>query len=329
MTPVGVFWLPAAGLPAGNNITFDLRGDYGRWLSQARPLVTDIAEDADNTWADAGVVDGHVHTGLTYDYYFRRFGRNGVNNGNLQTWTFTNLVRPEDYSTLYGTYPNFFTNAAYIGSGRMYFGVGLPAGVTVGGRTYVNLAGGLDVVAHELTHAVTGYTSGLIYLNESGALNEAFSDIMGASVEWFYQAAGSSLGQADWLMGEDIARPRGFRSMSAPADYGHPDHYSIRFTGTSDNGGVHSNSGIANHAFYLMVVGGTHRLSGVTVTGIGFPNRERAERVFYRAFTTMLPASATFALARAATIQAARDLYGAGSPDEAAITQAWHAVGVN
>jgi len=116
--------------------------------------------------------------------------------------------------------------------------------------------------------------------------------------------------------------------MQNPMAYGDPDHYSVRYTGTADNGGVHSNSGIANHAFYLAIEGGTHRLGG-TVVGVGGANREEIERVFYRAFTAFLAPSATFAQARAATIQAARELYGVGGPVEAAVAQAWNAVGVN
>jgi thermolysin len=117
--------------------------------------------------------------------------------------------------------------------------------------------------------------------------------------------------------------------MQNPTAYGDPDHYSIRFTGPEDNGGVHINSGIPNHVFYLAVVGGTHRLSGVNVQGVGQGNIEQIERVMYRAFTTMMPPTANFSTARAVTIQAARDLYNAGSPAERAITQAWTAVGVN
>lgn len=117
--------------------------------------------------------------------------------------------------------------------------------------------------------------------------------------------------------------------MSNPQLMGDPDHYSIRFTGTADNGGVHTNSGISNHAFYLAIEGGTNRTSGLGVQGVGAANREQIERVFYRAYTQMLPANATFAVARAATIQAARDLYPSNSAVERAVTEAWAAVGVN
>ena len=158
---------------------------------------------------------------------------------------------------------------------------------------------------------------------------------MGTSVEFFYQPVGAAIGQADFLIGEDSIRAPGaaglvgIRSMINPIAFGDPDHYSIRFTGTGDNGGVHINSGIANHAFYLAIAGGTNRVSGLSVTGVGVANIEQMEKVFYRAFVFLMPANATFATARAATIQAARDLYGATAPVVNAVTQAWTAVGVN
>jgi thermolysin len=195
--------------------------------------------------------------------------------------------------------------------------------VTLGGQHYNYMSGALDIVAHELTHGVTDYTSQLIYQNEPGALNEAFSDIMATSVEFYTQP-----GKADYLLGEDVVTPGGGRSLQNPMAFGDPDHYSIRYTGTLDNGGVHTNSGIANHAFYLAIEGGRHRL-GATVQGVGAANRLQIERVFYRAFTTFLTPSASFSQARAATVQAARELYGAGSAAETAVIQAWNAVGVN
>jgi thermolysin len=117
--------------------------------------------------------------------------------------------------------------------------------------------------------------------------------------------------------------------MADPQAYDDPDHYSRRYTGSADNGGVHSNSGIANHAFYLAIEGGVNRTSSLAVQGVGAANREKIEKAFYRGFTQLLPANATFAMARVATLQAARDLYGAGSDVERAIEQAWTAVGVS
>jgi len=99
--------------------------------------------------------------------------------------------------------------------------------------------------------------------------------------------------------------------------------------GTDDWGGVHTNCTIATHAFYLAIEGGTNRTSGLAVQGVGSANRERIEKAFYRGFSFMIPSGATFSQARAATIQAAHELYGAGSAAVTAITQAWTAVGVN
>ena len=175
------------------------------------------------------------------------------------------------------------------------------------------------------------YSSRLIYQNESGALNESFADIMGVSVEFDYQPVGVGLARAEWLLAEDATlNATGGRNFITPNVLGHPDHYSIRLITSldNDNGGVHINSSISNHAFYLAIIGGTNRVSGLSVEGVGFANRKQIERVFYRAVTQILTASATFSNARVACIQAARDLFGIGSAPERAVTQAWDAVGV-
>ena len=313
--------------------TYDLQGNPRRaddFLFGRVTLGTpDLASDTDNDWTDGAVDDAHVYAGYTYDFYFKRFGRHGLNNADIRLQSLVHPVRRSDFSTYFDAYPDFFLNAFYDGNGVMVYGEGLPAGFTYGGQTWDYLSGGLDIVAHELTHGVTDYTAHLIYRGESGALDEAFSDIMGTSVEFFIQPAGSGPLKADYLLGEDVVRPGGIRSMSDPGTFGDPDHYSKRYLGSEDNGGVHINSTIVSHAFYLAVEGGTNRTSGVAVQGIGGANRAQLEKTFYRAFTEMLPANATFAVARAATIQSARDLYGAGSAAERAVTQAWTAVGVN
>jgi thermolysin len=175
---------------------------------------------------------------------------------------------------------------------------------------------------------VTEFTSGLVYQDESGALNESFSDMMSAGAEFFFQTPGDGPLRADYLLAEDISTAGGIRSMANPRQFNDPDHYSVRFTGPEDNGGVHINSGIPNHAFFLAIEGGTNRTSGLSVQGVGAANREQIEKVMYRAFTQMMPARATFAVARQVTLQSARDLYGAGSAPERALTQAWTAVGV-
>jgi thermolysin len=314
--------------------SYDMRGNLGRtidFLNGLIPLsVSDLATDSDNDWTDAAVVDAHVHSGWTYDYYFKRHNRAGLDNRDIRILSLVHPVRRQDFfsqpDNVIGT---FYANAFYAGGGILLYGEGFPPGALLPGFAIDFLSGALDVVAHELSHGVTEFSSNLIYQDESGALNEAFSDIMGTSVEFFFQTPGSGLRQSDYLIAEDVFRPGGIRSMSNPAAYGDPDHYSRRFTGAEDNGGVHTNAGVGNHAFYLAIEGGTNRTSGLAVQGVGGGNREQIEKVFYRAFTQMLPANANFSTARAATSQAARDLYGSGSAAERAVIQAWTAVGVN
>jgi len=119
------------------------------------------------------------------------------------------------------------------------------------------------------------------------------------------------------------------RSMSDPTSIAnHPSLYQNRRRLPEDNGSVHANAGIGNQAFYLAIEGGPHPTTGYVVPGVGPQNREQIERIFYRGISQMLPARATFSLARAATIQAARDLYGASSAAVTAVTEAWTAVGV-
>ena len=314
-------------------VTYDMRGDYRRTVDilngVTTPGLNDLATDSDNDWTDGAIVDAHVYAGFTYDYFFKRFGRRGFDNADMALVSIVHPVRRIDIFDLFEEAPDFFLNAFYS-DGVMVYGVGLPAGYFLDtGQTVDFFSGALDIVAHELTHGVTEFSSNLVYRNESGALNEAFSDMMAAGVEFMFQPAGTETMRADYLMGEDVIRPGGIRSMADPRAFGDPDHYSRRYTGREDNGGVHINSGIPNHAFYLAIEGGTNRTSGAGVQGVGGANREQIEKVFYRAFTQLLPSGATFSIARAATIQAARDLYGAGSAVERAVADAWTAVGVS
>ncbi len=312
--------------------TYDMRGDWRRvidYLNNATSLTTnDLASDSDNEWTDGANGDAHVYTGWTYDYFFKRFNRRGLNDANIPIVSLVHPARRIEFFDLFETIPDFYLNAFYAGDGVMLYGEGLPAGVTIGGQTVDFFSGALDVVSHELTHGVTDYSSQLIYQNESGALNESFSDMMGTGAEFFFQQPGNGSMRAEYLIGEDVIRPGGIRSMANPGAFGDPDHYSRRYTGPDDNGGVHTNAGISNQAYYLAIEGGTNRTSGLSVLGVGQANREQIEKTFYRAFTQMLPSNASFSVARAATLQAARDLYGAASPAERAVQQAWTAVGV-
>jgi thermolysin len=317
-------------------ITFDMRENLARTLDFLNGVtfltVADRASDTDNVWSDQAAVDAHAYGGYVYDYFFKRFGRRGLDDNNFRMLNLVHTVpRQSVFSQPIPVIGTFYVNAFYAGEGVMVYGEGLPSNVTLGGQRWNYLAGALDIVAHELTHGVTSFTSQLIYQNESGALNESFSDMMGTAVEFFYHPPGSGLQRADYLGGEDIITPGGVRSMENPGDYGQPDHYSRRLVVplSNDNGGVHTNSGIGNQAYYLAIEGGTNRTSGLTVQGVGQANRDQIEKVMYRGFTQMMPANATYSVARAVTIQAARDLYGAGSVADRAVTEAWAAVGVH
>ena len=142
----------------------------------------------------------------------------------------------------------------------------------------------LDVAAHEFGHAITEYTSGLNYSYESGALNESYSDILGAVVEFWAQPDGRSAyplgrdGQADYLMGEDCwLSDEALRDLRNPQRFGQPSYYlgTNWYSGSGDNGGVHYNSGVQNFAFYLLSEGGTGSNDGhpYNITGLGAPWR--------------------------------------------------------
>ncbi|NIK57810.1 M4 family metallopeptidase [Kribbella shirazensis] len=281
-----------------------------------------IMTDADDHWnfnlptfrtpSQAPGVDAHYYAGVTDDFFGEVFGRNSIDN---QGMTIVSTVH----------FANRYCNAFWNGE-QMTYGDG-------DNKTCLPLSGGLDVVGHELTHGVTEFTSNLIYEDESGALNEAFSDMMGNTIEFYAAANGRDpAGTPDWLIGEDVIlspdiRP-GFRNMADPQEDADPDHYSEFIVTELDNGGVHSNSGIPNHAYYLAVNGGKNAgcagsLSGhrhtadcdVTVPAMGLST---ARSVFYQAFTS-LPEFANFCDARNAT----------AAVGGAAGSAAWAAVGVH
>lgn len=299
--------------------TYDVDFNFGAWNSYNAEKDSFLATDRDNEWRDGAVVDAHTYAGYTYDYYFKRHGRRGIDDKGLAAINFVHIVRQS----------TGFNNAFFDPvDTSMNYGDG-------DGKEFTFFSSGLDVVAHELTHAVTQFTSDLIYLNESGALNEAISDIMGVAVEFEFEATGGGRQRAEWTVGEDLYVNFGpfFRTFIDPLSIGDPDHYSVRCDAECpedfDNGGVHINSSIANHAFYLMVVGGTNRTSGITVAGLGVDQIDRIESIFYRGFMFYLVPSSDFSDAREATLRAAREIYGAGSPEERTVRDGWNAVGVN
>ena len=262
--------------------------------------------------SDTTAQAAYNYAGNTYDYYKNVFNRDSYDNAGAQ------LISSVHYMSNY--------NNAFWNGSQMVYGDG-------DGTNFGPLSKALDVDAHELTHAVTERTANLVYSNESGALNEATSDILGNSCE-AYSKNGGVPNANTWKVGEDIYTPAtsgdALRYMNDPALGGDYDYYPTRYTGTADHGGVHSNSGIANLAYYLMVAGGTHPRGKTTVnvtalSATASTSLDMAQRIWYRALTTYWTSSTGFSGARTGTVQAATDLYGATAA--ASVTAAWDAVG--
>lgn len=243
--------------------------------------------DYDNAFtasSEAPAVDANYYAGVVYDFYHNRFGRNSFDN---QGSTIRSTVH-------YGVnYNNAFWNGQ-----QMVYGDG-------DGYTFRPLSGDLDVVGHELTHAVTQYTAGLQYQNQPGALNESMSDVFGVLIEW-----------QNYVVGDDVYTPGtpgdALRSLKNPPKYGQPDNMSGYVYTSSDNGGVHTNSGIPNKAGYL------------TMSRLG---RDKSAQIYYRALTQYLGPTSNFSDARAALLQATADLYGYGT-EYNIVADSWNQVGV-
>lgn len=280
--PVGMIWTLDAfnTSPAKNNFNFD------------------HVKSNDNTWDMAASVSAHFNGGEAYKYFRDVHGRNSINGsgGNI-----ISLVNVGD------TDENGLDNAFWNGQ-AIFYGNGRTA--------FKPLARALDVAGHEMSHGVIQETAGLIYRNESGALNEAYADIFGAMVE-----------RKNWLIGEDVVLASAFpsgalRNMQNPhngaatndfARGWQPKFYNERFTGSSDNGGVHINSGIINYAYHLFA----------TDPAVGL---EKAEKVFFRALSSYLTSSAQFIDCRIAVIRASQELY--GEPVANAAKKAFDTVGI-
>ena len=271
------------------------------------------AAEFDNTNKDNGALDAHWGAEKTYDYFSTKHTRNSYDNAGAVIKSYVH----------YGVaYDNAYWNGSVMTYGD-------------GSGTNFDVLTSLDVAAHEIGHAICEKTANLAYQRESGAMNEGFSDIWGACVEYFAAPTKST-----WLIGEDIERRAGktaLRSMSNPKLEGQPDTYGGTNwkvincgtpTQTNDYCGVHTNSGVLNHWFYILSVGksGTNDIgSSYNVTGITI---DKAAKIAYRLESVYLSANSTFANARTYGIQSAVDLYGAGSPEVIATTNAFYAVGV-
>lgn len=284
--------------------------------------------DADNNWTaaefnnstyDNAALDAHWGVEKTYDYFKNVHNRNSYDNkGSL-------LVS-------YVHYGNNINNAYWSGTYMLY-------GDGTNNSTGFKPLTAFDVTAHELGHGVCSTTANLTYSRESGALNEGFSDIWGAVVEREYAPEKQA-----YLIGEEITNyaPQYLRSMINPKSAGQPDTYRgtnwraatvaegcvTPNSNTNDNCGVHYNSGVLNHWFYILAEGktGTNDIgSAYSITGIGM---QKAARIAYRVETTYLTPTSDFINTRNSTILAAIDLYGENSLEAIAVQDAFYAVGV-
>ncbi len=310
---------------------FALRSADGRQITYTADNTTKSATlmtDADDLWnfntgpmtgkSQAPGVDAQFYANVVDDFYRDTFGRDSIDGNGMQIISVVHWDKK---------YCNASWNGAY-----MKYGDG-------DGPGCLPLSGGLDVDGHELTHGVTEFTSGLIYENDSGALNEGFSDMMGNTIEFYAQRNNlDPAGKPDFRIGEDVINSQtpataGFRNMGDPAEFGDPDHMVDKYTGSEDGGGVHTNSGIANHAYYLSVNGGQNAGCKATATraathtedcNVKVPalGLDKAAQVFYAGFTS-LPEYANFCDARNATTAVA------SAKDVKAVGAAWDAVGVH
>ena len=252
---------------------------------------------ADSGWDSAGVSAAY-NTRKVYDYYKNTFDRNGIDDNNMNYLIIVHLKE---------NYANAFWNGRFV-----CFGDG-------DNQTFSVLAGSLDITAHEIQHGITEFTAGLIYENQSGALNEAYSDIFACMVD-----------REDWTVGEDITlvSPGYLRNLANPVigldslPTKMSEYRNLPNTEQGDYGGVHINMSIPSRAAYLIA-------DGLTTEGLGNSiGRDKTERIFFRALTTYLQASSQFLDARVATLQAAEDLYGTGSTEVSAVQAAWDVVEV-
>ncbi|MFV3012278.1 M4 family metallopeptidase [Clostridium botulinum] len=238
-------------------------------------------------------VDAYVNTNKTYDYYKNKLNRNSIDNKGMNINGFVHVGR---------NYGNAFWYGPYDG---MFFGDG-------DGVYFSSLAKSLDVVGHELSHGVTNKESNLKYENESGALNESFSDIMGVAVE----GKNFVLGEDCWVAGGVM------RDMENPSRGGQPAHmkdYKYK-TMNDDNGGVHTNSGIINHAAYLVA-------DGIEKTGAK-NSKDIMGKIFYTANCYKWDETTNFSKCRNDVVQVTKELYGENSNYVKIVEKAFDQVGI-
>ena len=263
--------------------------------------------DSSNTWVkfknsiEKSALDVHYGATATYDYFLKQHKRNSIDNKGFRL---TNIVN----------YGQNFVNAYWDGS-KMIFG---------DGDDIIGTLVSLDIIGHEITHGLTANTAKLLLENESGALNESFSDIFGVIIDFY-----SRPDKANWSVAEEVS-PH-IRSLENPSINNDPDTYygqNWKPLGGADLGGIHSNNGVQNHWFYLLVNGGngindnkdTFKIEGIGIT--------KAAEIVYRNLVYYLTPQSNFNDARLGSIKAAEDIFGGCSKEVENVTNAWYAVGI-
>ncbi|MGH8503691.1 MAG: M4 family metallopeptidase [Gammaproteobacteria bacterium] len=253
---------------------------------------------------DPAVNEAYKHSGTTYDFYKTLFGRNSLDDRGMALISSVHLGRN-------------LNNAFWTGK-QMCYGDG-------DGNIFIRFTKSLDVVGHELTHGVVSHTSNLEYRNESGALNEHFADVFGVLVKQWRRK--QTVKQASWLIGADImgtaTQAKALRTFKAEKAFendpllgtdAQPKHLRDKYTGSADYGGVHINSGIPNHAFYLAAM------------AIGGRAWERVGHVWYQSMLKLTVTSG-FVDMVSTSAETAATQFGSGSAEHKAVQDAWKAVG--
>jgi len=272
-----------------------------------------VRGEGDPASLDPAVNEAYDGCGTTYDLYSNIYGRNSIDNNGLKL-----------DSTVH--YEQGYDNAFWDGQ-QMVYGDG-DEDQPISQRLFNRFTISLDVIGHELTHGVTQYEANLDYSNQAGALNESMSDVFGSLVKQYQRKQTAS--QADWIIGEGLFTPNvkgvGIRSMKSPGSAyddpvlgkdPQPMHMDNYVNTTDDNGGVHINSGIPNHAFYIVA------------REIGGYAWEKAGAIWYKTLTEKLKSNSNFIDAANLTYQAAAELYGSGSLEQKAVQSGWAAVGIS
>ena len=268
---------------------------------------TIVRREGEDPVSDPAVDEAYDGLGATYALYAQVYDRDSIDGAGL----------PLDATVHYG---RNYDNAFWDGT-QMVFGDG-------DGEVFNRFTASLSVIGHELAHGVTQYTAGLVYQGQSGALNESVSDVFGALVEQYKE--GQTADRASWLIGAglftDEVQGAALRSMVAPGTAydddvlgkdPQPDHMDSYIKTSSDNGGVHLNSGIPNRAL------------AVAALELGGHAWETVGRVWYDTLTNgSLTPTVRFAGFATATTKAARARFGVRSPEELAVRKGWATVGL-